>query len=386
MSAPTDRLHDPNSLSFYAPKGPRTVRLSEVSEAAAALAADRHDRDAPPVQAGAMFEGDLAIKRLRARRSLDPDLAPAPPLPPRGSWFGSIGRLTLIMVTAAVVALVAIGQLPFPSLKQKQASLGTIELASSASTPVQTNAAKRADSLVPQLIVHNLQGRKGEPAPLGMTMQGQGDGAVVMISGLLPGMTLSTGSAVGADAWQIPASELANAWIFPPKDFVGAADLMAELRVGDHAVARRRPIRLDWVAPQPDVAPQREAAVQRAVTAPRDAAPRDVASPEAAPRDATLPRPLRRDEISVLVERGKRFIGSGDLAAARLVLQRAAEADDAEGALALAATYDPLVLRELNVYGIAGDPEQARIWYEKAKALGSPEAPRRLELLASNAR
>jgi TPR repeat protein len=97
-----------------------------------------------------------------------------------------------------------------------------------------------------------------------------------------------------------------------------------------------------------------------------------------------VPQRLGRDEIAVLVERGKRFIGSGDLAAARLVLQRAAEADDAEGALALAATYDPLVLRELNVYGIAGDPEQARIWYEKAKALGSPEAPRRLEMLASN--
>src|SRR4051812_21268422 len=125
MSAPTDRLHDPNSLSFYAPKGPRTVRLSEVSDAAAALGADasrdRHDRDAPMLGGAAMFEGDVAIKRLRARRSLDPDLPPAPPLPPRGTWFGSIGRLVLIMVAAAVIALFAIGQFPFPSLKQQQA-------------------------------------------------------------------------------------------------------------------------------------------------------------------------------------------------------------------------------------------------------------------------
>src|SRR3954463_2224531 len=129
MSAPTDRLHDPNSLSFYAPKGARTTRLSEVSEAANALASEaRHKRDAP-IAAGAMFEGDLAIKRLRARRSLDPDLPPAPPLPARGSWFGSAGRLTLIRAAAALVALFAIGQLPFPGLKQQpqqQASLGAI--------------------------------------------------------------------------------------------------------------------------------------------------------------------------------------------------------------------------------------------------------------------
>jgi TPR repeat protein len=98
------------------------------------------------------------------------------------------------------------------------------------------------------------------------------------------------------------------------------------------------------------------------------------------------PRQLDRDAIAVLLDRGKKFIAAGDLAAARVVLLRAAEANDAEAALALAATYDPFVLRELKVYGFAADIATARAWYEKARELGSPDAPRRLELLASAAR
>jgi TPR repeat protein len=66
-----------------------------------------------------------------------------------------------------------------------------------------------------------------------------------------------------------------------------------------------------------------------------------------------------------------------------VVLQRAAESKDAEAALMQVATYDPVVLRELKVYGFAADAAMARTWYEKAKEFGSAEAPRRLEILAS---
>ena len=86
-----------------------------------------------------------------------------------------------------------------------------------------------------------------------------------------------------------------------------------------------------------------------------------------------------------MLKRGKDFIANGDLVAARLVLQRAAEAKSAEAALALAASYDPAVLRELRVYGFAADVALARAWYEKARELGSTDAPRRLELLANAA-
>jgi TPR repeat protein len=103
---------------------------------------------------------------------------------------------------------------------------------------------------------------------------------------------------------------------------------------------------------------------------------------------STVPVPgqLDREEIAVLLKRGKDLIATGDLAAARLVLKRAADANDVEATLALAATYDPYVLQELKVYGFAADAGMARAWYEKAKQLGSAIALRRLEMLASGAR
>jgi hypothetical protein len=97
-------------------------------------------------------------------------------------------------------------------------------------------------------------------------------------------------------------------------------------------------------------------------------------------------RKLDQEEIAVLLKRGKDLIANGDLAAARLVLQRAANANDAEAALALGATYDPYVLRALKVYGFKADPVMARVWYEKATELGSAAAPRRLEMLTSGMR
>jgi TPR repeat protein len=92
-------------------------------------------------------------------------------------------------------------------------------------------------------------------------------------------------------------------------------------------------------------------------------------------------RQLNSEDIIVLLKRGKDLIAAGDLAAARIVLRKAADANDAEAALALAATYDPVVLRELKVYGFMPDAALARAWYGKATELGAPAASRRLEIL-----
>jgi TPR repeat protein len=88
-------------------------------------------------------------------------------------------------------------------------------------------------------------------------------------------------------------------------------------------------------------------------------------------------------EIAASLRRGDDLIASGDLAAARLVLRRAANAGDAQAAMRLAGTYDPMILAKLGVHGFVPDVSMARVWYEKAKKFGAAEAPRRLELLAS---
>ena len=88
-------------------------------------------------------------------------------------------------------------------------------------------------------------------------------------------------------------------------------------------------------------------------------------------------------EIASSLRRGNELIASGDLAAARLVLRRAANAGDAHAAMTLAGTYDPVVLEKLGVHGFVPDAAMARVWYEKARKAGSAAAPQRLELLAN---
>jgi hypothetical protein len=98
--------------------------------------------------------------------------------------------------------------------------------------------------------------------------------------------------------------------------------------------------------------------------------------------DGLVLRQLDRDEIASLVKRGEDFVSSGDIAAARLVLRRAAEAGDARAALSLAATFDPIVLEKLGVSELA-DAAMALDWYARAAQFGSAEAPRQLQQLAN---
>ena len=95
---------------------------------------------------------------------------------------------------------------------------------------------------------------------------------------------------------------------------------------------------------------------------------------------------LEPGEVDRLVNRGEDYLAQGDIAAARLILGRAAEARDARAAFSLAATYDPAVLRQLHVVGFRLDVAQARAWYEKALEYGSAEASRRLAALPTLSR
>jgi hypothetical protein len=124
---------------------------------------------------------------------------------------------------------------------------------------------------------------------------------------------------------------------------------------------------------------------------PAEAMPAAAPPPLAAPPSSdaavaqTASLPLDSDEIAMLLKRGKDALSTGDLASARLLLRRAAEAGSAEAALALGATFDPLVLRRLGAIGAAPDAAQARQWYQKAVALGSTTASQPLAQLEAAA-
>src|SRR5262249_53629104 len=86
-------------------------------------------------------------------------------------------------------------------------------------------------------------------------------------------------------------------------EHVGPMDIVLELRLADNTLLDRKPLRLEWVAAGPK---------------------QSTGSPI---------RQLDPREIADLIKRGEGFISAGDLASARLVLQRAAEAGDPQAAL-----------------------------------------------------
>jgi hypothetical protein len=93
------------------------------------------------------------------------------------------------------------------------------------------------------------------------------------------------------------------------------------------------------------------------------------------------PLPVRRidaDELATLLKRAKGLLAIGDITSARLLLERAADAEAAEAALMLAGTYDPQVLGTQDMRSITPDPVTARLWYQKAVQLGSSDARRYL--------
>jgi TPR repeat protein len=104
----------------------------------------------------------------------------------------------------------------------------------------------------------------------------------------------------------------------------------------------------------------------------------------APPVAAAAPPPARTldaEELATLMNRAKGLLAAGDIPPARLLLERAADAQEPVAALMLARTYDPDVLGTRDARNIIADPATARVWYQRAAQLGSADAQRRLAQL-----
>jgi hypothetical protein len=375
MSSPLDRDFGPDEPSPYAPKWVR-----DAADARRGRTAERHGMapKAPENLDGedlrryaanpAAANEPVLVDRYRLPPSLEPTLMPEPwPVARTRSALGLLMRFAVAVAIAAVVALFVVGKFPTSWLiagkaeKQDSPSFGVRFSGQNARTAQQPKPA-------PAQLILSQEGPRGagEAFPLGVTLTRAMEGASVVVDGLATGSTLTTGRATGANSWRIPAAELRNAVVRPPRGFAGPMDVAVELRLPDDTPVDRKSLRLEWAAAQ-----------SPASTA---------AQPPASPAKSFPIRQLEREEIADLMRRGEAFVATGDLASARLVLQRAAEGGDARAALTLAGTYDPIVLEKLGIQGFASDIAAARTWYERAKEFGSAEAPRRLEMLASRAR
>jgi len=157
------------------------------------------------------------------------------------------------------------------------------------------------------------------------------------------------------------------------------------------AVYRSRPAEAAAAAPAVAAAPAKpaemaynsqpsreeiQAAYQSAMKGGQVAAVAPVAPPPQPAAPAA--RRMDPDELAGLLKRARSLLAVGDISAARLLLERAADAQEAEAALMLGTTYDPLVIGNQDMRSITPDPAMARQWYQKAAALGSADARRRL--------
>jgi hypothetical protein len=128
-----------------------------------------------------------------------------------------------------------------------------------------------------------------------------------------------------------------------------------------------------------DISTAYQNALQSRAAPPADAVAVATAPSAAAPQVETpQARHLDPDEVALLMKRAKVLLETGDIPAARLLLRRAADAQEPVAALLLAQTYDPDVLGTQDVRNINPDLAMARNWYEKAAQLGSADAQRRL--------
>jgi hypothetical protein len=129
------------------------------------------------------------------------------------------------------------------------------------------------------------------------------------------------------------------------------------------------------------VAPTRGEIMTAYQSALQNRAPAAAAPVAAAPVAAPPARKLDADELATLMNRAKLLLAAGDIPSARLLLERAADAQDANAALMLARTYDPEVLGTKDARNVMPDPAMARGWYQKAARFGSTDAQRRLAQL-----
>jgi hypothetical protein len=214
----------------------------------------------------------------------------------------------------------------------------------------------------------------------------------VRVRGLPPMAGLSDGHSIAPGAWAIAVNALPNLKVTLPAGWNGRTDIVITLVAVDGSVlAEERTVLTTAGGRQQEKAqgrldppPPASASIMRAgspLQPPPPAAERPPPPPSpGGPKAAT---PQDKERAQRLMAKGDEQLASGDVASARLLYERAADAGHAPAAMALAATFDESELERLKVRGITADPKAARRWYERARELGAADAEDRLRRLGA---
>ena len=315
---------------------------------------------------------------------------------------GFIRIKTLAIVAGAAVTGIAVG-IGLLELSQWRnapvaASNSEVPLATRLQTATTDLQKVTKTGVAPTLTVTDRSGEMNAALPLGIEVKNSIAGATVMLSGLPSGTIVSTGSPESDGQWRVAVEDLPKTRVTPPQDYVGLITTTAELRTGNGTPIVRSPVRLAWR--QPPIAERRETVAMRPAPATQAVAspppqlvvppPAQVAAPPPMqtvaadkPEVTTVSRQLDAKEVAALLRRAEELLAIGDLAPARLLLQRVAETKNARAAFQLATTYDPVAMKNFGNISVAPDPKLALYWYQRARDWGSTDASGRLEALAS---
>jgi hypothetical protein len=204
-------------------------------------------------------------------------------------------------------------------------------------------------------------------------------GCFIRMRGLPSTAALSDGHSIAPGAWAVPIAALARLEVLLPEGATGQSEISITLVSADGAVLAETKATMVVSSPRP-AATTAAAAAPATTTALRSTVPPPQPEPQAAP----LLSPDARERALRLVRKGDEQLAEGGIAQARLLYERAAEAGLAQGAMSMAATYDPVELQRLGTRGLKPDREEARRWYERARQLGAGEAEQRLRRLAGS--
>jgi len=304
---------------------------------------------------------------------LETEIVPPPPPPMRpGSGLGQVLRIFLVIIFAAFVAYGVTLLYPLgpntPRLKGDNQPMAE-------ATPQQI-APQPAPQTPPQLIVEDQQAFANEPVSLAVNIEHATSNESLLFDGLAQGTMLSAGAALSPSSWQLSPDKLRGLYLYAPKDFVGVMNTTVNLLGPGKKLLDSRAMQLKWVSKPPPQPPKRivASAGNEAPVGARSSAAGVHSS--AAPPIAPAVKAIDPGDAALLMERGRDFLATGDISAARVAFRRLADAGVPDAALALANTYDPAYLAAHNVVGVLGDRATARTLYQRAKELGSAEAAR----------
>jgi len=219
----------------------------------------------------------------------------------------------------------------------------------------------------------------------------------IRIRGMNPMMALTSGHVIAPGAWAVPIAALPDLRLVIPAGAAGKTEVhVALVAIDGGVVAEAKTTLIVSGAALGGTGRAEQQSTPSAPPAVATAAPSVIVLPPSMPRNPQSPpartgqsRPAGlsdadRKRAESFLDRGRKLLASGNIASARLFLQRAADAGLADGALAMGDTFDPIELRRLDAIGIHPDPSEARHWYEKARELGAGGmADRRLERLGA---